>query len=140
MPSFTLRANLAACIVFCLLALGIGVVVGDVRWTSLKESAGGFALLISPIVIWSSGAWMLKGHEELSIAWLVASIVLMMVGLLGIYVDSDAWRREKLTGQETMHFAGFLAMLLQWLMAVVLLAAAGAICLFSRNDLPTQPR
>jgi hypothetical protein len=63
----------------------------------------------------------------------------MMVGLLGVYVDADAWRKEKLTGQETMHLAAFVAMLLQWLVAVVLLAAAAAVRLLSRNDRgPTQ--
>lgn len=58
--------------------------------------------------------------------------------LLGVYVDADAWRREKLTGQETMHFAAFLAMLLQWLAAAVLLAAAGAICLLDRREIPPR--
>ena len=64
----------------------------------------------------------------------------MVVGLLGVYADADAWRKEKLIGQETMHLAAFLAMLLQWLAAVVLLTACGAICLLDRTETPPRPR
>jgi hypothetical protein len=140
MPLITLRANIAACCLFCLLVFGIGVALGGFRPAVWSDSVGYLALILSPIVIWSAGAWMLKGHFEMSIVWLVASIVLMVVGLLGVYADADAWRKEKLTGQETMHLAAFLAMLLQWLVAVVLLAACGAIRLLDRTDTPPRPR
>jgi hypothetical protein len=140
MPSITLRANLAACLLFSLLVLVIGGALGGFRVAAWKDSVGPLALILSPIVIWSAGAWMLKGHHEMSIVWLVASIVLMVVGLLGVYTDADAWRKEKLTGQETMHLAAFFAMLLQWFVAVVLLAASGAVCLLSRSETPPRPR
>jgi hypothetical protein len=125
------RANLAACLLFGLLILGLDIAIGGFRPMTLQDSIVPFALLMSPTLVWSAGAWTLKKHEGLSIVWLVASIVLMMVGLLGVYADLDAWRREKLTGQETMHLGAFLAMLLQWLVALPLLLAAGAIRLFN---------
>ncbi len=134
MPSITLRTNLTACCLFCLLVFGIGASLGGFRAAAWKDSVGYLALILSPIVIWSAGAWMLKGHLEMSIMWLVASIVLMLVGLLGVYADAEAWRKERLTGQETMHLAAFFAMLLQWFLAVPLLAAAGAIRLFTDSD------
>jgi hypothetical protein len=139
MPSITLRANLVVCCLFCLMVLAIGMALDGFPRGAWSDSIGSLALILSPIVIWSAGAWMLKGHVELSITWLVASIVLMAVGLIGVYTDADAWRQERLTGQETMHLAAFLAMLLQWFAAVVLLSAAGAIRLLSRNEFPPRP-
>ena len=133
------KANLAACFLFCLLVFGIGGrALGGFRAATWANAIGPVVLILSPIVIWSAGAWMLKGHLEMSIVWLVASIVLMVAGLLGVYVDADAWRKEQVTGQETMHLAAFLAMLVQWFVAVLLLAAAGAIRLMSRNELPPR--
>ena len=133
MSTKILRANLYACLLFCLpfLVLPVlelfGVFGGSRRWPTAEDAAVLLALM-SPIVIWSTGAWILKGHSWMSIAWLAASIVLMLVGLLGLYLDIEATVRERRTGEETMHLGAFFAMILQWFVAVVLLA----VLLFAR--------
>jgi hypothetical protein len=143
MPPMILKVNLAACALFFLGVFGVVGLVGGLPWTSAQDAAWPLAFT-SPIVIWSAGAWLLKRHGPASFAWLTASIVLMAVQLLAVYVDVDAARRERMTRQETMHLAAFLALLLHWFVALVLLAAAGLVRLLAgdafeeRGPLPTD--
>jgi hypothetical protein len=118
---------------------GIIVVVGDRRWPSAEDVVWPLAFT-SPIVIWSAGAWILKGRRWAPIVWLAASIVMIVVGLLGVYTDVSAMRQEKMIDEDAMHLAAFAAMLLQWFVALALLAVAGVVRIFTRSSLPTRPR
>jgi hypothetical protein len=98
---------------------------------------------LSPVVAWATGAWILNRRRGASVAWLAVSILLMTTGLVGIYADVAATRQEKLTGQYTTHLAAFGAMLLQWFVAIALLAVIGvlgAVMAYSRTGREARDR
>lgn len=135
----TLKANLTACFLFVLAVVGIATVVGGLGWPAADDAVWLLAFM-SPVIAWAAGAWVLSRLRWVSVVWLAISIALMAVGLMGIYVDVHTARQEKLTGEETMHLAAFLALLLQWFVALVLLVIVGAICLFTSAFRAARPR
>jgi hypothetical protein len=130
-----LKINLAACVVFVLAALGIGLSTSDFTTFSLMDIRI-LGIFLSPALLWAVGAWASRRHLGSSIAWLVASILLMSVGLFALYLDAEAMREQAITKEYTQQIAGFLAMLLQWAVGLLLLIAIlAASWLFDQDGL-----
>jgi hypothetical protein len=125
-----LKANLAACLLFGLAVVGSVAFGLGGPWRSLDDASWPLAFL-SPVLIWSGGAWGLRRRRGDSILWLTTSVILMAIGLSAVCMDVSEIRHEN-PGEETMHLAAFAAMLLQWFVALALLLVVGAIRILAR--------
>jgi hypothetical protein len=128
-----LKINLAACVVFVLASLGI-LLYGGIPIILLSSDLLVVLIYASPTLLWITGAWAARRRRWSSIVWLVASILLMSIGLFGLYADAQTAREEAITKQQTQQLGGFLAMLLQWAVGLPLLAILGVIWLVKRRD------
>ena len=129
-----LKINLAVCAVFVLAAAGILLTGSDFTTFSLIDLRI-LMIFLSPTLLWAVGAWVGRRHPWSSIVWLVASILLMSVELYALYLDAETMRKEAITKEYTQQIGGFLAMLLQWVVGLPLIAILAGIWLLDRDDL-----
>ena len=137
-----LKVNLAACAVFIFATVGTLLFGSD-----LKTFVPGDLLIaliyLSPTLLWITGAWFARSKPLSSIVWFVVSFVFMSVELYFLILEAIATREEAITGQGTMHLAGFLVMILQWAVGLPLLAILGGFWLTGGSpstEKPSSPR
>jgi hypothetical protein len=145
------KVNLAACAVFALAFVGVGLFGSDpsLRWTpgdlwildivlgklvagllSHRWTSGDFWIVLfslSPAMVWAAGALVVRRRPWSSSVWLVASAVFLGIELYALVLEAIKYRQEAITRQYTQSFLGFLAVLLQWAAGLLLLAILAVI-------------
>ena len=126
------KINMTVCVLFALGILGLLLYSGDFSKFAPSDLVV-VAIYGSPLLLWVGGAWAFRKGEWSSFVWLLASFILMGIGLYGLYLDCEQTREEAITMQQTMHLGGFLAMLAQWAIGLPLLLILALIEGFTRR-------
>ncbi len=115
------KINLAACVSFIIVALGIYLL--DLRVT--KYTPYDLEMMkwcLYPIPLWVFGAWVSRKHHASSVACLVTSTILMWVLLFALFLELGSIREEEVTREYVQHFLLPIAYLLQWVVGVPMVA------------------
>ena len=115
------KINMAACVIFAFGSLGILLSSFDLSSFAPSDLAI-VAFFWSPALLWAAGAWVVRRGHWSPIVWLLTSVILMVIEWYGLFLDGKATREEAISKQYTMHFAGYVATLLQWAVGLPLLA------------------
>jgi hypothetical protein len=146
-----LKVNLAASVIFALAFVGVGLFGSNPsqRWTwgdlwlveivlgklvagllSQRWTWGDLWLVLfvlSPALLWAAGALVVRGRLWSSSVWLVASALFLGIELYALILEAIKYRQEAITREYTQSFLGFLAVLLQWAVGLLLLAVLALI-------------
>lgn len=127
------KVNLTASVVFALAAVGVLLFGSDPSqpWTS--DGLWVVVLFLSPALLWATGARVVRGCRLSSNVWLVASALFLSVELAALILEVMKHRQEAITGEYTQSLLGFLTVLLQWAVGLLLLAVLAGIEFLTRE-------